>query len=44
VKVFADPAVGWHATVIAARGQAADLQRRADLAASESRALYDLKD
>ena len=44
VKVYADPAVGWHATVIAARGQAADLQRRADLAASELRALYDLKD
>jgi hypothetical protein len=43
VKVYADPAVGWHATVIAAPGQAADLQRRADLAASELRALYDLK-
>ena len=43
VKVYADPAVGWHATVIAAPGQAAGLQRRADLAASELRALYDLK-
>ena len=36
--------VGWHATVIAAPGQAAGLQRRADLAASELRALYDLED
>ena len=44
VKVDADPAVGWHATVIAAPGQAAGLHRRADLAASELRALYDLKD
>jgi hypothetical protein len=43
VKVHADPAVGWHATVIAAPGQAAGLQRRADLAAAELRALYDLK-
>ena len=43
VKVYADPAVGWHATVIAAPGQAAGLQRRPDLAASELRALYDLK-
>ena len=43
MKVDADPAVGWHATVIAAPGQAAGLQRRADLAASELRALYDLK-
>jgi hypothetical protein len=44
VKVDADPAMGWHATVIAAPGQAAGLQRRADLAASELRALFDLKD
>ena len=44
VKVNVDPAVGWHATVITMPGQAVDLQRRADLAASEVRALYDLKD
>jgi hypothetical protein len=44
VKVYADPAIGWHATVIATSGPAADLQLRADLAASELRTLYDLKD
>jgi hypothetical protein len=44
VKVYVDPAIGWHATVIAVPGQAADLPHRAELAASELRALYDLKD
>ena len=43
VKVNIDPAVGWHATVITTPEKAASLQERADLAAAELRALYDLK-
>jgi hypothetical protein len=44
VMVRTDPAIGWHATVIGALGQTNELQRRADLAASELRTLYDLQD
>jgi hypothetical protein len=43
VNVYADPAFEWHAIVIAVPGQVGDLQRRADLATSELRTLYELK-
>ncbi len=39
----ADPAYGWHPTVVTAPGQAMTLQQRAEEIAKELRALYDLK-
>jgi hypothetical protein len=44
VKVIADSALGWHPLVVAPPTRATDLQERAELAAAELRALYDLND
>jgi hypothetical protein len=43
VQVRPDPVYGWHPTAYTTPGQAPDLQQRAELAARELRAVYDLK-
>jgi hypothetical protein len=43
VKVHADPAYGWHPTVVTAPEQVVTFQQRAEEIAKELRALYDLK-
>jgi hypothetical protein len=43
IKVHADPAYGWHATVMTAPAQAVRTQQTVEEIAKELRALYDLK-
>jgi hypothetical protein len=43
IKVHADPAYGWHATVMTAPAQAVRAQQTVEEIAKELRALYDLK-